>query len=400
MKAIEKLNPSHQQFLEAFQGIATELARLNIMVVGTGGSGKSTLVDSVFRENLCTTGVSRYVESNLTKLEKDGFPLRIYLTPGLAAIEETSQEIKDGIARVIGSHHASSGDEDAIHCVWYCIDSTSPSVSDIEIEWIEQLAAQANYAGTELIVVLTKCAKEDSVGELRRRIEAKVLHAGGIVSVPARDRGESEAHGLETLISLTKEVLPESLRPTLLYVARGALKEKTKLAHKVVAGATAAAATAAVTPVPIADSVMLVPIQIGMISSIAVIFAVDLDKAKIRGFVSAVLGALGATVLGKTVFSAGMKLFPGVGQVLGGFINAGTAGIITSALGEVAIQIMTLIYKGEMDESIFTTRKGKTTIAQMFKDELNKMSAEGKKRGAKDKRPKLALPFRSKRNDD
>lgn len=378
MGALDKLDDNHANFLQAFQAMSSDLPRLNIMVCGKDGSGKGDLVDKAFRENLSATGISKYVCQNLCMVKKEGFPLRVYLTKGLAASEDVSQDVADGIAGVIGKHHADGGDEEAIHCTWYCIDTSRESVEDSELDWVESLAQKADYAGSQLIVCLTNCAREDDVSQLLGRIQSKVQHAGGIVYVLTRDRGESRAHGIETLISITKEALPEKLRQTLLFAARGALREKTKLAHQVVAGATAAAAAAAVTPVPVADTVMLVPIQIGMVSSIAVIFAVDLNKAKVRGFVSAALGALGATLLGKAIFSTSLKLFPGVGQVVGGFINAGTAGIITSALGEVFIKIMTAIYKGEMDDSVFTSRKGKKVIAGMFRDEMDRRS-KGKK---------------------
>lgn len=61
--------------------------------------------------------------------------------------------------------------------------------------------------------------------------------------------------------------------------------------------------------------------------------------AKIKGMVSSSIGAGGATLLGKTVVTNILKFIPGAGTVVGGAISAGTAGVITAALGEAYIGI-------------------------------------------------------------
>lgn len=141
--------------------------------------------------------------------------------------------------------------------------------------------------------------------------------------------------------------------------------------------AAAAATAAAATPIPVSDSIMLIPIQVSMIASIAVSFGIDINKTIITSFISSALGAGGATLIGKTVFAYALKLLPGVGQIAGGAINAGTAALITTALGEVFIQVMIRIYKGEMTEQSLTTKQGKEEIKAMFKTELTTLSKRG-----------------------
>lgn len=83
-----------------------------------------------------------------------------------------------------------------------------------------------------------------------------------------------------------------------------------------------------------------------MIASITVIFGFDVNKSIITALLSSTIGAGGATVLGKTVVSNLLKFIPGAGTVAGGAISAGTAGVITAALGEAYIGIMELVFKG------------------------------------------------------
>lgn len=84
----------------------------------------------------------------------------------------------------------------------------------------------------------------------------------------------------------------------------------------------------------------------------------------------------GATVLGKTVVTNLIKLIPGAGTIVGGAISAGTAGVITAALGEAYIGIMELVFKGEMSIDDIGTKKGKETMANLFKSNLKKSKSK------------------------
>ena len=75
-------------------------------------------------------------------------------------------------------------------------------------------------------------------------------------------------------------------------------------------------------------------------------------------------------MLGKTVVTNIMKFIPVAGSVIGGAISAGTAGVITAALGEAYIGLMELVFKGEMSIDDLGTKKGRDAMATMFKEGL------------------------------
>lgn len=184
------------------------------------------------------------------------------------------------------------------------------------------------------------------------------------------DEYVSKAFGLDVLISVMGEALPDELIDTLMHVQIACLAEKKKKAQVAVAAATAAAATEGAVPIPFADAAILIPTQMSMIVSITVIFGFDVSKSILTAFLSSTLGAGGATLLGKTVVANLIKLIPGVGSVAGGAISAGTAGIITTALGEAYIGIMTLVFNGEMSIDDLGTKKGKNEMTKLFKASL------------------------------
>ena len=107
-----------------------------------------------------------------------------------------------------------------------------------------------------------------------------------------------------------------------------------------------------------------------MIASITAIFGLDINKSVITGFVSATLGAGGATIAGKTIASNLLKLVPGAGSILGGTISGGTAGVITTALGEAYILLLEAIYKGELKASDMETDVGKAKLKEFFKERI------------------------------
>ena len=149
------------------------------------------------------------------------------------------------------------------------------------------------------------------------------------------------------------------------------LEEKKRHAQAVVATATVAAAGEGAAPIPFSDCALLIPTQIGMIASITVIFGFEVNKSIITALLSSTLGAGGATILGKTIVTNLLKLIPGAGTVVGGAISAGTAGVLTAALGEAYIGIMELVFKGEMSIDEIGTEKGKETMSSLFKQILS-----------------------------
>lgn len=136
------------------------------------------------------------------------------------------------------------------------------------------------------------------------------------------------------------------------------------------ATAALAAAGEGAAPLPFADCAMMIPTQLGMIASITVIFGFNVSKSIITALLSSTIGSGGATVLGKTVVSNILKLIPGAGSILGGAISAGTAGVITAALGEAYIGVMELVFKGDMSLDDLSTSKGRETMSKLFKKKL------------------------------
>lgn len=366
-----------QEAIDAIAEKIKNLNTLNIIVAGKTGVGKSTLINAVFRDKLAETGMGKPVTDHMRKISKKGIPLAIYDTKGFELGRDVQQQVKQEVMETISKGLATQDINKAIHCIWYCINTASNRVEPEEIEWLKELSKENQITQVPIIVVLTQSFSKKNADAMRKMILNENLDVVQVVPVLAEDYEIDEAYvarsyGLDVLIHVMGEALPDELMDTLQNVQIASLAEKKKRAQASIATATLAAAGEGAAPIPFSDCALLIPTQLGMIASITVIFGFDVNKSILTAFLSSTLGSGGATLLGKTVVSNLVKLIPGVGTIAGGAISAATAGVLTAALGEAYIGIMTLVFNGEMSIDDLGTKRGKDQMTALFKYELKK----------------------------
>lgn len=366
-----------QEAIDAIAEKIKNLNTLNIIVAGKTGVGKSTLINSVFRDKLAETGMGKPVTDHMRKISKKGIPLAIYDTRGFELGKEVQQQVKQEVVETISKGLATQDINKAIHCIWYCINTASNRVEPEEIEWLKELSKENQITQVPIIVVLTQSFSKKNADAMRKMILDENLDVVQVVPVLAEDyeiddNYIAKSYGLDVLIHVMGEALPDELMDALQNVQIASLAEKKKRAQAAIAAATLVATGEGAVPIPFSDCALLIPTQLGMIASITVIFGFDVNKSILTAFLSSTLGAGGATLLGKTVVSNLVKLIPGVGTVAGGAISAATAGVLTAALGEAYIGIMTLVFNGEMGIDDLGTKKGKDQMTALFKHELKK----------------------------
>lgn len=371
------MNPSEMadNIMKKIKEARESMTKFNLMILGKTGVGKSTLINNVFSEPLADVGVGKPITSDIRKYEKEGYPLAIYDTPGLELSGDNDvDQLLSNIKKTVSEGLKSGDPNQAIHCVWYCVSTPSHRFEEAEKLFINRLAAENEYK-LPIIVVLTQSYSKSDAKLLKAEIEKENLEITQVVPILAADYEIDEdyvakAFGLDKLIDITNNVIPESVRNTLAAVQKVNLKIKQAKAHIVVATAAACAAATGAMPIPFSDAAVLVPEQIGMLASISAVFGLSLGKGFISTIISSTIGTSGATVLGKTIVTGLLKCIPGLGSVAGGIISGSVAAALTAALGEAYIGVLSKITAGEMDAKYFETKQGRELITKMFKDKL------------------------------
>jgi tRNA U34 5-carboxymethylaminomethyl modifying GTPase MnmE/TrmE len=123
--------------------------RVNLLVAGKTGVGKSTLINAVFQGNFASTGQGRPATRNTRKIKKKGVPLYIFDTRGLELDRflESLEELEDLICGLAQSEDPN----EYIHCAWLCISQDGRRIEDAEIKLLNLLAKHI-----PVVAVITK----------------------------------------------------------------------------------------------------------------------------------------------------------------------------------------------------------------------------------------------------
>ena len=351
------------------------IGHVNIIIAGKTGVGKSTLINATFRDNLAETGMGKPVTAHLKKYEKDGVPIRIYDTVGLELDEERQQQSIKEICDIIkektelGLEH----EDEFIHCVWYCIQADSDRIEEAEQKFIRTLS---NECDVPVILVITKAYLKKHAREFADEIKKFNLPVKAICCVLAQSYEDDDVtfkpYGVQELVEITFDLLPESAKRAFANAQKASLKIKFDESIKIIEKSVAAAFTAGFAPIPVADAAVLIPIQITMFARITNVYGIKMTQELILALVKAMLGIAGATFAGRAVVANLLKLIPGVGTVLGGTISGGTASIFTWGLGRTYIELMERIFKGEINVDDLDNDDMKKEIEKVLKENLKK----------------------------
>ncbi len=365
------------EIISAIKKEYSSLNRLNVLILGKTGVGKSTLINSVFNENLAATGTGKPITANIRPLSKPGFPLTIYDTPGLELAGKNSAEsLLNEVKKLVHKGIFSGSVNEAVHCIWYCIGTPSHRIEPSEILFLKSLLTATTTCSVPVIIVLTQSYSKKDARELFDAIRREDLPVEQIVPVLAEDYELDEdivkkAYGLEELTEVMYNLIPAAVQNTFAAVQKASIDIKKREAQAVVAKAAKAAAVTGAVPIPFSDAAVLVPEQIAMLAKITAVFGIPLQKGTLSAILSSMIGTTGTTIAGRAIVSALLKMIPGAGSVAGGAISAATASALTAALGEAYISVMVMVATGELPLAKLRTPEGRKLMADVFKEKLS-----------------------------
>jgi len=327
---------------DAINKALKDIGEVNILIAGKTGVGKSTLINAVFQGNFATTGQGKPVTQETREIKKDGVPLKLYDTRGLELKEykETFKELESFVT----AKNNDSNPMNHIHMAWICVDESSRRIESAEIELCKLLSKHMPVIG-----IITKASSDEG---FKVEVQGHLKQAKNIVRVNAISKTLDDgyvvkASGLNELIELVMEIIPEGQKKAFVAAQRVSIKQKRDTSLAIVAASALTAAGTGAIPIPFSDAVALVPIQVGMLIGITKVFGFELTEEFYLNLVSRTITGAGATMIGKTIVSNLLKMFPGIGGATGGFIAAATAYSLTFAFGKAYIDTLAYLLENK-----------------------------------------------------
>ena len=336
-----------KQFGEKFEEKSREIGRFNLAIFGKTGVGKSTLVNAIFGADVAAVGIGEPVTQGSHLYLHAGGHFGVLDTRGLEIGTDDATILRELETYVREMRRAPLAEQ--IHVAWYCVRAGDRRFEDTEEAFIRGL----DRLGLQVLLVLTQVPMRDGryhpdALTLAQAITERDLPLHGepvfLTNAKADDFAALPAHGLQDLLDATFRAAPSGVQAALTAAQKIDLKRKRVDADKAVGAAVAAAAAAGATPIPFSDAAVLVPIQLGMMASIAHTYDVEIDKAT----AAALAATAAATAAGRSLVTSLIKLVPGPGTLIGGAIAAGVASSITWAMGQAWIVVCVRLSQGQL----------------------------------------------------
>ena len=355
-----------------------ELSAPNIAVIGLIGVGKSSLINAVFGEETAPVGAGRSITTEYTKYSPQIYtgdstlklPVILYDSPGYEAGKEESVFVRKTFNFL--EEKSRQGKQEQIHLVWYIVSAPGARLKQFDIDIIEEI----NQKNIPVIIVLSQCdrASPEERSELKRVIEetnfSKVYEtvevAASPLILPGDERRICEPFGINEIIHLTKELLPEIYSEAFIVAQVVDIKAKRKVAWKCVENATVGCLSIGMAPIPLSAPVTGIGALSYMYRQIMVIYGYKHDL---------LVGISGGLTTGGIItltLDAGLDLFswvfPGISILTGT-----TVAIFTFLSGLAFIRTCERLainkVRGSNDEI-------KRQLRKVFQAEFSKISSE------------------------
>ncbi len=353
--------------------IKKEKPKMNVLLMGATGVGKSSLINALFGKEIAKAGVGKPITQHLEKYIDEQKGLILWDTKGIEdkGYENTLESIK----KEMEDSFKTLNEKEAIDVAYLCVKETSGRIQERERELLS-FAKNWNIPTIFVFTNTQEKAGDAFVKESQRIIDEEWGFKGFIKayarvnSVAFSFRGiEVPIEGLKELVDETKKCLIEAkknkqnhfllIQKANIQARKQAMIDESKTIIHVASGAAGAAG---LIPIPFSDAFAIAPIQAGMIYKMNDAFGMDLDKSVGASLVAGLLSVTAVAQVGRTLVNGFLKFIPVVGSVAGG----ATAAVITEGIGFAYLKVLEKCFNDETGEVDLPGEVG--MITSLFKE--------------------------------
>jgi predicted GTPase/uncharacterized protein (DUF697 family) len=327
---------------KALEEAYRERSRINILIAGKTGAGKTTLINQIFQGKMGETGQGRPVTMNTREISEDGLPLTIFDTRGLEL--DKYNETYGQLEQLINDRNRRLNAQEHIHVAWICIVEETRRVEKTESDLVTMLDKHMPVIG-----VITRAISDQGFRSTAQALMPQARNVMRVVAEPIPIKLDDQdiiipQRGLPELIDVTMQAVPEGQRRALTAVQMVDLSLKRQRSHTIVITNAALAAGAGGTPIPGVGISALVPLQMAMIAGIAATYGLSFSGSFLTSVLGTMGAAAGAPVATKFLVSEGVKLIPGL-NIYASYVAAASAFAVTTAFGEAFIAVMDYLFQ-------------------------------------------------------
>jgi uncharacterized protein (DUF697 family) len=345
----------------------------NVLVVGSGGVGKSTLIRKVLGSDVNETGGG--LAHAVHVYESLSVPYRVIDAGDLSGNFLSRRAGVKAVKRWSRTNALDGNADNDINVIWYCIEGKSRKLIRQQVSALAR--ATDVWYSVPIIVVITKSyaelEREENVALVReacnrrRRLKRNVR---AIIPVVADTYQLSSTtfvppSGLPELLEATDQLMPEGVRAVKTDIEAFTLKRRRAVARSIVAASTAAGVTVGAVPIPISDALILTPIETAEVNALATLYGIGKGSSS-KKLLNTILEVGTVSTAAKAAISA-LKAVPGI-NVAASALNAAIAGGIVAAIGEATMRVFERIYLGEktIDDTEWVQRMLESSLSKDF----------------------------------
>ena len=324
----------------------------NVLVIGSAGIGKSTLIKAVLGSDVTERHEGK--RERLSVYESLSVPFRVIDAGDVGGSCWKHFTATRAVTRWSKDNALDGDASNDINVIWFCVEGKSRKLIRQQIAHLSR--ATDVWRHVPVIVVITKSysslERADNVALVQRACSRRrrlCENVRAVIPVVAATYQLSESTfvaptGIPELIAVTNEVMPEGVRAASDDIAAFSLRRRRSVARSIVAASTAAGIAVAAVPIPISDALILTPIETAEINALATLYGIAKDSTS-KKLLSAILEVGTVSTAAKAAISA-LKAIPGI-SLAASTVNAVIAGSIVAAMGEGTMRVFERIYTGE-----------------------------------------------------